>query len=258
MVVAASAARRRARAASWLPEGTVVVAGGERRQESVAAGVAALGDASTERVVLVHDAARPAVRPEVVRRVIEAAAEHGAAIPAVPVVETLKRVTDGRIDGTVDRHGVWTAQTPQGVRLGILQGRVRPLPPGRAGRLHRRSGPARGLYNSRACRPRRTRQPQGDPPGRSRSRGVDPARRRPAHRVRARTRIRSGPAPPSPSAGSRSQVPPGSTATPTATSCSMRSRTRCLAQRGSATSAGSTRRTRERRGASPAPTSWRP
>jgi 2-C-methyl-D-erythritol 4-phosphate cytidylyltransferase / 2-C-methyl-D-erythritol 2,4-cyclodiphosphate synthase len=109
------------------------VAGGERRQDSVAAGVTALerAGAAPERVVLVHDAARPGVNASVIDRVIEAADEHGAAIPAVPVVETLKRVRDdGRIDGTVDRRGLWAAQTPQGVRLGLLRLAYERFPPG--------------------------------------------------------------------------------------------------------------------------------
>ena len=132
VVVTAAERVEELRAAPWLPDRSVVVAGGERRQDSVAAGVAALERAGApgERVVLVHDAARPAVGAPVIGRVIDATAEHGAAIPAVPVVETLKRVTDGRIDGTVDRGGLWAAQTPQGVRLGLLRGAYARFPPG--------------------------------------------------------------------------------------------------------------------------------
>lgn len=131
VVVAAAARVDELRSAPWLPDRVEVVAGGARRQESVAAGVAALERAGTpaERVVLVHDAARPAVHPEVVGRVIEATAEHGAAIPAVPVVETLKLVADGRIERTVERAGVWAAQTPQGIRLGILREAYVRFPP---------------------------------------------------------------------------------------------------------------------------------
>ena len=133
IVVVAAADRVEAiRAAAWLPDRAVVVAGGDRRQASVAAGVAALEQARTpgDRVVLVHDAARPAVSAAVIERVIEAAAGHGAAIPAVPVVETLKRVGgDGRIQATVDRAGLWAAQTPQGVRLEILRAAYARFPP---------------------------------------------------------------------------------------------------------------------------------
>jgi len=118
--------------APWLPDGTVVVAGGARRQESVAAGVAAIerAGADDDRVVLVHDGARPAVRPALIRLVQAAAAEHGAAIPGLPVVETLKRVDGDRIGVTVDRDLLVAAQTPQGIRLGVLREAWRRFPPG--------------------------------------------------------------------------------------------------------------------------------
>ncbi len=121
--------------ATWLPASVVrVVAGGPRRQASVAAGLAALdeldaGTRADDRVVLVHDAARPCVRPELAGAIARAAAEHGAAIPVVPIVETVKRVADGRIAGTVDRTGLAAAQTPQAVRRGLLRAAFRQFPP---------------------------------------------------------------------------------------------------------------------------------
>lgn len=114
--------------ADWLPSTVrAVVAGGDRRHESVAAGLAALdrltaGDpAADDRIVLVHDGARPLVDPGLVSRVAAAVAEHGAAIPVLPVAETLKRLDGDRLVGTVDRDGLATAQTPQGVRRGLLR-----------------------------------------------------------------------------------------------------------------------------------------
>lgn len=92
--------------------GARVVAGGARRQDSVAAGLAAVAS----DIVLVHDGARPLVSGPLVDRVARATVEHGAAVPGWPVVETLKRVRDGRIVETVDRDGVVGAQTPQGGR----------------------------------------------------------------------------------------------------------------------------------------------
>ncbi|HET9085524.1 MAG TPA: 2-C-methyl-D-erythritol 2,4-cyclodiphosphate synthase, partial [Candidatus Limnocylindrales bacterium] len=74
-----------------------------------------------ERVVLIHDGARPAASPALIDAVVAAARRHGAAIPALPVGETLKRVTDGRIDATVDRTDLVAAQTPQGVRRSLLR-----------------------------------------------------------------------------------------------------------------------------------------
>jgi len=89
------------------------VAGGRSRQESVMAGLGALVAATPARV-LIHDAARPFADHALVDRVI-AALDHGpAVIAALPVVDTLKRGSDGHITGTVDRSGLWRAQTPQG------------------------------------------------------------------------------------------------------------------------------------------------
>ncbi len=105
-----------------------VVHGGPRRQESVAAGIAALEalDAAAgrppapSRVVLVHDGARPVISAALVARVADSAARHGAAIPVLPVAETLKRIDGLRVAETVDRAPLATAQTPQGFRRGIL------------------------------------------------------------------------------------------------------------------------------------------
>src|SRR6267142_5439526 len=111
----------------WLPAAVrSIVAGGPRRHESVAAGLVALdllGQAgpTDDRVVLVHDGARPLVTSELVSRVAAATAEHGAAVPVVPVGETLKRVEGDRVVETVDRSGLAAAQTPQGVRRSLLR-----------------------------------------------------------------------------------------------------------------------------------------
>lgn len=131
VVVAAADRVDELRAADWLPPTAMVVAGGARRQDSVAAGIAQLvrSGSPDERVVLVHDAARPAVRSTTIRRIVEAADEHGAAIPALPIVETVKTVADGVVEGTVDRRGLWTAQTPQAARLGIFREAFARFPP---------------------------------------------------------------------------------------------------------------------------------
>ncbi|MBA3627420.1 MAG: 2-C-methyl-D-erythritol 4-phosphate cytidylyltransferase, partial [Chloroflexi bacterium] len=101
----------------WLHEGEVtVVAGGERRQDSVAAGLAACGS----EVVLVHDGARPFLTVETVEAVAAAARQHGAALPVLPLVDSVKRVgLDGRALA-VDREGLFRAQTPQGARRELL------------------------------------------------------------------------------------------------------------------------------------------
>jgi 2-C-methyl-D-erythritol 4-phosphate cytidylyltransferase/2-C-methyl-D-erythritol 2,4-cyclodiphosphate synthase len=101
----------------------LLVAGGEERSDSVLAGLEALAIAgiSTGALVLVHDAARPGVTSELIRAVADAARATGAAIAVVPVADTIKRETDGRVDVTIDRSGLVGAQTPQAASLGILR-----------------------------------------------------------------------------------------------------------------------------------------
>ncbi|MGH2428619.1 MAG: 2-C-methyl-D-erythritol 2,4-cyclodiphosphate synthase [Candidatus Limnocylindria bacterium] len=103
----------------------LVVPGGEVRADSVIAGIWALTGAGhdDETLVLVHDAARPAVTLELVERVAAAASE-GAAIPVVPVRDSLKRVRHERVAGSVEREEVAAAQTPQAARLGALRAAI--------------------------------------------------------------------------------------------------------------------------------------
>ncbi len=117
--------------ADWLPGSVVeVVTGGARRQESVHAGFVALDRGAIDEagVVLVHDAARPLVTPELIAAVAGAAARHGAAIPIVPVAETLKRIDGELVGATVDRTGLGAAQTPQGARRDLLRAAYRRFP----------------------------------------------------------------------------------------------------------------------------------
>ena len=95
-----------------------ITAGGRERQDSVRIALA-LTSAEAE-IVVVHDAARPFATPAMFRSSIEAAARSGAAIVAVPVADTLKRVDSGRIVATLARAGLWQSQTPQAFRRKIL------------------------------------------------------------------------------------------------------------------------------------------
>lgn len=96
----------------WLAGFGSVVAGGEQRADSVRNGVAALPLAADP--VLIHDGARPFPSRELIDRVL-AAARLGPVLPALPASDTLKRVdAEGRVVDTLDREGVWQAQTPQG------------------------------------------------------------------------------------------------------------------------------------------------
>jgi 2-C-methyl-D-erythritol 4-phosphate cytidylyltransferase/2-C-methyl-D-erythritol 2,4-cyclodiphosphate synthase len=127
IVVVTTDARRRALVAGgWVDDQrTTFVEGGDRRQDSVAAGFEALErlapDAEGERVVLVHDGARPVVSSVLVADVISATERAGAAVPVVPVTETVKRIVDGRIAATVDRADLVSTQTPQGIRRSLLR-----------------------------------------------------------------------------------------------------------------------------------------
>lgn len=96
-----------------------VVLGGPRRQDSVRAGL----DASNPHypIVLVHDAVRPFIRPEIITEVIEEAEKWGSAIVALPAPDTIKRVkTRGIILETLSRKGIYLAQTPQCFKRDLL------------------------------------------------------------------------------------------------------------------------------------------
>ena len=96
-----------------------IVTGGERRQDSVQAGLtAALRLGAT--VVAVHDGARPLVTPATFDATLAAAETQGAAIAATPIVDTIKFVRNGLIEHTVPRDGLWAAQTPQAFRAQLL------------------------------------------------------------------------------------------------------------------------------------------
>jgi 2-C-methyl-D-erythritol 4-phosphate cytidylyltransferase/2-C-methyl-D-erythritol 2,4-cyclodiphosphate synthase len=95
------------------------VAGGATRQDSVRRGLEALA-ASPPDFVLVHDAARPRFPAGTIAALLAALDDADGAIPAVPVADTLKRVTDGVIGATLAREGLFRAQTPQAFRFGVL------------------------------------------------------------------------------------------------------------------------------------------
>ncbi|HEY8292395.1 MAG TPA: 2-C-methyl-D-erythritol 4-phosphate cytidylyltransferase [Thermomicrobiales bacterium] len=122
VVVAADrvAAWETIRAEEAWPAQTEIVAGGAVRQASVRIGVAALDSHGGCDVVVIHDGARPLVTTAMVGACVEAALRDGAAILAVPVTDTIKRVRDGRIVETPDRASLWAAQTPQAFRWQLL------------------------------------------------------------------------------------------------------------------------------------------
>jgi 2-C-methyl-D-erythritol 4-phosphate cytidylyltransferase / 2-C-methyl-D-erythritol 2,4-cyclodiphosphate synthase len=89
------------------------VPGGAARQDSARLGLESLESLAPSRV-LIHDAARPFIDPIVIDRVLEALDDAPAAIPALPVADTVKRGENGIVTGTLDRSGLWRVQTPQG------------------------------------------------------------------------------------------------------------------------------------------------
>lgn len=99
------------------PKVIAVVAGGEERQDSVAAGLGAAGEAEW---VLVHDAARPLASPALVRRVLLAARETGAATAGLAARDTVKVASAGTVTETLDRTSIWLTQTPQAFRRSLL------------------------------------------------------------------------------------------------------------------------------------------
>jgi 2-C-methyl-D-erythritol 4-phosphate cytidylyltransferase/2-C-methyl-D-erythritol 2,4-cyclodiphosphate synthase len=110
-----------------LPEGGANWAepaiGGATRQQSVRNGLEALAaeGISQEAIVLVHDAARPFLTSDLVTRAVETARSHGAAVPGLPLTDTVKQVApSGRIHGSPDRVSLRTVQTPQAFRFDVL------------------------------------------------------------------------------------------------------------------------------------------
>jgi 2-C-methyl-D-erythritol 4-phosphate cytidylyltransferase len=107
-----------------LKKRTVLLEGGEHRQQSVANALASV-TASADDIVLVHDAVRPFVSEEMIHEVITAARKYGAAIAGVPAMDTIKQVertAEGAlIKSTIPRERVVMAQTPQGFRYDVLK-----------------------------------------------------------------------------------------------------------------------------------------
>ena len=99
-----------------------VIAGGDQRQDSVRNALAFLSEQGLkdDDVVLIHDGARPFVTPEIIMNVAEAVLDHDAAIAAVPVKDTIRDSENG----TLDRSRLYSVQTPQGFRFGLIRDAV--------------------------------------------------------------------------------------------------------------------------------------
>ena len=96
-----------------------VVAGGRTRQDSVWLALQATPEDAG--IIVVHDGVRPLITRRLIDAVVDAARETGAAICALPVAETVKRVRGELVEATVDRADLWTVQTPQAFRADLLR-----------------------------------------------------------------------------------------------------------------------------------------
>lgn len=97
-----------------------IVAGGERRQDSVHNALRKVGEDC--HIVLVHDSVRPFVSREIIRRSIEETRVHKAVATAIPVTDTIKEGNGrGFVEKTLDRDCLWSIQTPQGFETGLIK-----------------------------------------------------------------------------------------------------------------------------------------
>ncbi len=107
------------------PAGVSAVEGGPVRSDSVRRALAAAGPGDARGTVLVHDAARPLLTPQLAEEVLaalDADADAEGAIAAAPVTDTIKRAGGDRVvHGTIDRSVLWSVQTPQAFRRGALE-----------------------------------------------------------------------------------------------------------------------------------------
>jgi len=95
----------------------ITTPGGEERQDSVMEGLKLVED----DIILIHDGVRPFVNQKLVERVIEATKRYGAAVPVIPVHDTIKRVEKNKVIATLDRNMIYAIQTPQGFEKEIIK-----------------------------------------------------------------------------------------------------------------------------------------
>lgn len=129
VVVVAPGAEPLAVAALSGLEGWFATVGGATRADSVRAGLDAL-KAPADTRVLIHDAARPLLDAATIGRVLAALGAHEAALPVLPVADSLRRGADDVLGESVDRDGLWRAQTPQGFRLATIRNAYAAWPDG--------------------------------------------------------------------------------------------------------------------------------
>lgn len=112
--------QRREKSLAHYKKIVAVVEGGKKRQDSVLNGFMMI-DPKKAGIVLVHDGARPLVSQDLISRVIDATSQKGAAIPALPVEETVKEVAGEEVLRTLERQELFRVQTPQGFFYSVLK-----------------------------------------------------------------------------------------------------------------------------------------
>lgn len=117
VIVTGASGENAQRAAARCKKPVRLVKGGSTRAESARSGVAA----AYGRLVAVHDAARPFVSQSVIADTIAAAARCGAAAPAVPVKDTIKRARDSLVEATLERSELFAVQTPQVFQVDLIK-----------------------------------------------------------------------------------------------------------------------------------------
>lgn len=117
VIVTGASSENAQRAAARCKKPVRLVRGGSTRAESARSGVAA----AHGRLVAVHDAARPFVSQSVIADTIAAAARRGAAAPAVPVKDTIKRARDSLVEATLERSELFAVQTPQVFQVDLIK-----------------------------------------------------------------------------------------------------------------------------------------
>jgi len=109
--------------AEWIGKPEIVkkvVKGGEKRQDSVFNGLQEVSQGT--EIVLIHDGVRPFLSKKMISGSIDGARKYGAAITAIPLSDTIKRVgSTGLVSKTITREGLWRVQTPQAFRFSLLQ-----------------------------------------------------------------------------------------------------------------------------------------
>lgn len=104
----------------WNDARVIYVPGGSQRMESVFNGLCRLGREGNLPIVCIHDGVRPFVTDDVIIGSVDCAEEHSAALTAVAMTDTVKRVKDGIVEETLDRSCLYCAQTPQTFEFGLI------------------------------------------------------------------------------------------------------------------------------------------